>query len=260
MADTVLLIDQGNTRLKWVLAHNGEIDEESGGHGDLYVLGEAIRSMPEFRPGSVTISSVAGLDKAQQLADFCRTHWRITVRFLESKAEQGGVRNAYDEPASLGVDRWLAIVGAVHRFGTPVVIWDLGTATTLDAVDEQGLHLGGLIFPGPETMLEALRQNTKLPVPRKMEAVRAAGTFDLPAGDRPVRPGVSPGRNTAECIGQGVLASQLGALNQFLRNAALQMERQPGLVVTGGAAGPVLSLIEFDCIHDPWLVFRGMLV
>jgi len=56
------------------------------------------------------------------------------------------------------------------------------------------------------------------------------------------------------------LAAQLGALNQFLRNVSLQLDRQPGLVITGGATSPILPLLDFDYIHDPWLVFRGMLV
>jgi type III pantothenate kinase len=60
------------------------------------------------------------------------------------------------------VDRWLAIVGAAHTYGMPVVIWDLGTATTLDAVDEQGQHRGGLIYPGPETMLNSLTELTEI--------------------------------------------------------------------------------------------------
>ena len=143
----------------------------------------------------------------------------------------------------LGVDRWLAIAGAVARHGKPVVIWDLGTATTLDAVDQTGQHLGGMIYPGPATMLGSLGRETKLRVPPNLETSA-----------------ISPGWSTRSCISNGVFAAQVGALNQFLRKVSEQMSQEPALVVTGGAANWVLPLLDFKTIHDPWLVFRGMLV
>ena len=71
---------------------------------------------------------------------------------------------------------------------------------------------------------------------------------------------VAAGRSTASCIRNGVFAAQLGALNQFLRKVSEQMGREPVLVVTGGAATWIVPMLDFDYIHDPWLVFRGMLV
>jgi type III pantothenate kinase len=243
VAEATLLIDQGNTRLKWVLAKAGEIDKSSAGQGDLKAFMQAWRHDASCLPGSVLISSVAGREDAQVLAEFCESRWGLQAQLLESTAQRGGVRNAYAEPTMLGVDRWLAIVGAVAQHGKPVVIWDLGTATTLDAVDETGQHLGGMIYPGPATMLGALDRDTKLMVPADLEDAA-----------------VTPGRSTAACISNGVFAAQVGALNQFLRNFSEEMGGAPMLVVTGGAASQILPLLDFDCIHDPWLVFRGMLV
>jgi len=243
VADVRLLIDQGNTRLKWVLARDGEIDENSAGHGDLDAFTQAFQPETSIQPGSVLLSSVAGRDDARALAEFCGSRWCLKVQSLESTGQRGGVRNAYREPGMLGVDRWLAIVGAVTRHGKPVVIWDLGTATTLDAVNESGQHLGGMIYPGPATMLGSLGSNTKLMVPADLE-------------DADVR----PGRSTSSCISNGVYAAQVGALNQFLRNISEEMGGAPILVVTGGAASQILPLLDFEYIHDPWLVFRGMLV
>jgi type III pantothenate kinase len=243
VADPTLLIDQGNTRLKWVLARNGEIDEKSAGHGDLQSFVQECRRDTSIQPASVLFSSVSGREDVQALQDFCESQWEIEATLLESTEQRGGVHNAYPEPATLGVDRWLAIVGAVARHGKPVVIWDLGTAATLDAVDETGQHLGGMIYPGPATMLDSLGRETRLSVPANLE-----------------NSGVAPGRSTAACIGNGVFATQVGALNQFLRNASEGMTGEPKLVVTGGAAGWVLPLLDFAHIHDPWLVFRGMLV
>jgi type III pantothenate kinase len=149
------------------------------------------------------------------------------------------------------VDRWLAIVGAAHSYGKPVVIWDLGTATTLDAVDAEGQHLGGYIYPGPAIMLEALRSGTALTVPGDL----SGALEDSSAGPEHA---ISPAQTTADCIIQGVIATQVGALNQFLRYISPQAGN-PILVVTGGAAQELLPGLNVKHIHDPWLVFRGML-
>jgi type III pantothenate kinase len=243
MAESVLLIDQGNTRLKWVRAVNGKIDKDSAGSGDYESFRQAHGPGASEPPDSILISSVAGGEETQSIARFCTDQMGVDAALLQSRAEQGGVRNGYREPETLGVDRWLAIVGAVSRYGKPAVIWDLGTATTLDAVDETGQHLGGLILPGPDTMLNSLRRDTRLQVP--------------PAGEQA---DVSPGCATSEGISHGVLAAQLGALNQFLRVVTTRFNSDSALIVTGGAAKLLLASLDFDHIHDPWLLFRGMLV
>jgi type III pantothenate kinase len=252
VAERLLLIDQGNTRLKWGMAAAGKLDTNSAGYGDFNAFRVAL-SEDHAAPQAVLLAGVADPEKKQALADFCRRHWKIEPRLLVSKQEQGGVRNAYREPATLGVDRWLAIVGAANHHGMPVVIWDLGTASTLDAVDAQGRHLGGLIYPGPATMLRALQRDTRLSVPNVVPGA-------LPGEAGTSGPGVAPGTSTADCIGRGVLAAQLGALNQFMRSVSSSGGTPPRLVVTGGAAEPILPLLDFPIIHDPWLVFRGMLV
>ncbi|MFC1720057.1 type III pantothenate kinase [Pseudomonadota bacterium] len=242
MIKETLLIDQGNTRLKWMLARNAELLVEHAGQGGFRAFADACKTGGLPRPGSILLSSVAGIEAAQELADFCAAQWGLNVHRLQSGAQGGGVHNAYAEPEKLGIDRWLAIIGAVGRYGKPVVIWDLGTATTLDAVDETGQHLGGMIYPGPATMLRALDRDTRLRVPERL-----AGAA------------IAPGRSTSSCIENGVFAAQLGALNQFLRHTTEALGREPKLIVTGGAAGEILPLLDFEHIHDPWLVFRGML-
>ena len=244
MSDNHLLIDLGNTRAKWMWAQGRMIDSESAGRGDMAALAAACRAGDALRPDAVLISSVASAAATEAVGELCRACWGVQARLLRARARQGRVRNGYAEPARLGVDRWLAIVGAVERYGTPLVVWDLGTATTLDAVDAAGQHLGGWILPGPSTMLDALRKQTQLPVPP-----------DLP-DTGPVQPGTS----TAECITRGVLAAQAGALDQLMQGLASRAIADPILVVTGGAAPQLLPLLQVEHMHDPWLVFRGMLV
>ncbi len=244
MSDSRLLIDLGNSRIKWAWARGGNLEPNRAGQGDFVELERACRPGPGSRPVEVLLSSVAKPDKAQQVVELCTVRWDIAPRVLCSRPEQGGVRNGYREPEKLGVDRWLAIVGAAARHGKPVIVWDLGTAATLDAVDESGQHLGGWILPGPAIMLDALGRNTGLGIP---QGLAEAGTIE-------------PGRATAECIRRGVLAAQAGALEQFMGSLAGRVGANPKCVVTGGAGKEVLKWIDSDCVFDPLLVFRGMLV
>jgi len=251
MSDSVLLIDMGNTRIKWVWAVDGQIDEETFDRGGLDAFHRFTQGHAGCSPGTVLLSSVAAEQRTKAVMDACNLRWAVTISRLVSCRQQAGIRNAYAQAETLGVDRWLAIVGAAHSYGKPVVIWDLGTATTLDAVDAEGQHLGGYIFPGPATMLEALRSGTMLKVPGDLSgALKDSFTSQ--------EHGISPGQTTANCIIQGVKATQLGALNQFLRYISPQAVN-PVLVVTGGAAQELLPGLNFKHIHDPWLVFRGML-
>lgn len=240
MVKDLLLVDQGNTRLKWMRARNHRLLEESAGQGDFNAFSRTCSGLKP--PEAVLLSSVADSKSTAELVGFCRARWNIEPRILLS-AEQGSeVKNGYEEPARLGVDRWLAIVGAVAHHGKPVVVWDLGTATTIDAVDADGLHIGGMIYPGPATMLNSLGRDTRLGVPEQVSCA-----------------GLAPGRSTANCVANGVFAAQVGALNQFMRAAPESLGENPKLVVTGGAASEIVPLLDFPCIHDPVLVFRGML-
>ncbi|NNK52721.1 MAG: type III pantothenate kinase, partial [Xanthomonadales bacterium] len=123
MAERTLLIDQGNTRLKWVVAMDGKIDKKSAGRGDFEAFAEACRSDAFKQPAQVLFSSVAGSEAAQELADFCASQWQLKARQLLATSRSGPVRNGYTKPDELGVDRWLAIVGAVAHYGKPVVVW-----------------------------------------------------------------------------------------------------------------------------------------
>jgi type III pantothenate kinase len=244
MSETRLLIDIGNSCIKWAWARGSQLETERAGQGDFAALERACRPGTASRPDEVLLSSVAAADRAGQVAELCTVRWEMAPRILYSREEHGGVYNGYAEPAQLGVDRWLAVVGAVAVYGKPIVVWDLGTATTLDAVDASGHHLGGWILPGPATMLASLAKGTELTVPEGLEEAMA----------------LEPGRSTATCISRGVLAAQVGALNQFMKHIAGRIGDDPKLVVTGGAAESLLTHQEIEHVRDPWLVFRGMLV
>lgn len=246
MAEKLMLLDIGNTRIKWCHALDGRLQPGSADAGDVDEFTRHCRRAEWGIPDAIRLSSVAGRGILDDAIAVCRDACDIEPEMLQTRPQQGGVTNAYENPSRLGVDRWLAIVGAVAKYGKPVVVWDLGTATTLDAVDAEGRHLGGWILPGPETMLESLAEQTQLPVPRELDGEERDSI-------------IPPGRDTAQAIQQGVYAAQKGALNQFMKNFGSGGE-PPRIIVTGGAALPMLEYLEHACIVDPLLVFRGMLV
>lgn len=244
MAESRLLVDIGNSRIKWVHSRGDEIDPATAVQGDLQAFARALDADGGSAEEAL-IASVAAPEFAKSAARLCAETGIKSVRCLRTRDGQGGVRCAYAEPEKLGVDRWLALVGAACHHGKPVIAWDLGTATTLDAVDAEGRHLGGWILPGPRTMLSSLGANTRLPTP--------GDASDPHAGE--------PGPDTAAAIRRGILAAQLGALDRFVAAARNACGAQPAVVVTGGAAAWVLThATGRRFVHDPWLVFRGMLV
>jgi type III pantothenate kinase len=255
MPESSLLIDAGNTRVKWIRAEGGALDESSFGHGDHEAFLEAARKAKSDAPDRILLSSVSGLGLSRALVAACDEVWGLRVRRLVSPARQAGITNAYTSPETLGIDRWLALIAAARLRGLPLVVMDLGTATTLDAVDESGRHLGGLILPGPVTMLESLSQDAGLPVDSGELERFVRGEWAADVG-----PGVAPGTSTRRCILEGVRAAQIGALKQFLRNVSTRVEGEPALVATGGGAGVILSGLDGRLYIDSRLVFRGMLI
>jgi type III pantothenate kinase len=252
MNELALLIDMGNTRLKWVWAQGENIIESTHGRGQLDDFLGRCKAPSDDQADRILVSSVADSDSSSRVMMACEDRFGTPAVRLESTRSLAGIVNGYENPSTLGVDRWLAIVGAAHAYTLPVVIMDLGTATTLDAVDAQGRHTGGLILPGPELMLRALADATAMQVPLNFDEQGLK-----PA--KPAMPGVGPATETASAIVEGVYAAQIGALNQFLRHVAADQISEPTLVLTGGAAGGILKRLENSPVFDPWLVFKGML-
>src|SRR5205085_1163284 len=134
-----------------------------------------------------------------------------------------GVTNGYDHPNRLGTDRWVALVGARHRVlamgGTPrpALVVMVGTAVTVDALDETGRFLGGLIIPGFGLMLRALEMGT-------------AG-LKAPTGDVRDFP-----TNTSDALMSGGAHSIAGAIERTYRRLRDRTRQEPVLLMSGGAA------------------------
>jgi type III pantothenate kinase len=253
-----LLVDQGNSRIKWIgavwsaMSSHWDLDVTTFGEGDVEALERVLDSGDMLPPEEVLLSSVASEDRAAEVELAVAAHSAARVVPLRSEAETCGIRNGYRDPAQLGVDRWMAVLGAARHHGLPLVVMDLGSATTLDAVDGRGRHLGGLILPGPDAMLGALKSGTDLDLSNATVDSRrkcAAGEAQ---------------RETLRAIEGGIVTAQLGALEQFVEWFRKRLGNGSGgelkIVVTGGAAGAILRQSDYQLTHDPLLLFKGMLL
>lgn len=236
----ILLVDAGNTRLKWRVV-------EDAGHGVLaggaaLAPAEIVAGLPGGPLTAVVVASVRGADANQVLARQLEVVLEgRQVSFLRPLPEFAGLINGYDAPQSLGVDRWLAMVGAWdHRHAAALVV-DAGTAVTIDAI-ARGRHLGGYILPGLGLQRAALGKGTA-----------GVGHHHAP-GERVF------GRNTADAVANGTL-SDLCAAIEF---AFVELTREAGdtcqLFVTGGDGRLLANALRVPAEWRENLVLEGMLL
>ena len=262
MSAPVLLIDIGNTRLKWAWCDAGRASVAEPGHlptpwqhcgavahteeGAMNALAGALRDLRGNGPmPSVWITNVAGPVIATQVdAAFVAAFGECpTVQWVRSAAAHGDLVNGYREPTQLGVDRWVGSVGA-HRWlpGETLLIVTAGTATTLDIVTakpgSQACFEGGLILPGLALMLGALARNTAQLPALDVEDTGTAAATRLSWAD-----------NTHDAIAAGCLAAQAGAVERTWRTLS---ERGPTRCLLSGGARQVLAgalAVPFE-MHD----------
>lgn len=227
-----LLVDLGNSRAKL-----GWLSAEHMRYLGTCALEEAPAPLLPERPERIWLSSVAATAREQAFIDRLdlprATLVKVTVAaFLRYQPTRY-------VPDQLGVDRWLAVLACRKRGLAPAVIVDAGTATTVDFLDAQGVHLGGYILPGPDLMQRALFDRTALrPQPQS------------PHCDS------GPPVGTGDAIACGALQAQLGAIERALGQAG----KDASLVLTGGGAGVISPLLARQALCVEQLVLEGLAV
>jgi type III pantothenate kinase len=241
MGPEVLLVDLGNTNLKWARWRGGQLGPVAAvGHRDrpLPVLLQE-RWQEEPAPGRMLVSNVAGPEAAEALRRWTGARWGLAPGMVRPGARMLGVENGYGDPERLGVDRLLAMGAAWGRLGRAFCLVDCGTAITLDAVDASGCHLGGLILPGFAMMRWALERGTAIP------------PLGEPAGLELLA------RDTATAV-ESAPVHALAALLRRVVDSMAGTAARPAVVLTGSAAErlqPALDL-EFEPMEN--LVIEGL--
>jgi type III pantothenate kinase len=235
-----LLVDFGNTRLKWALWRDGK--RLMGGvfaHRDTTLesaLGANWRSLE--KPSDIFVASVVSPEMERELEEVVQQHFGKAPNFVRTPANALGVSNAYAQPSKLGVDRFLGMC-ALHA-ATPraQILVSCGTALTLDALSKEGQHLGGLIAPSPSVMRRALNVATARVGEMNGSLVEIAG-------------------NTIDAAYSGCILSAVALIERFQREVAEQLGEDVALIADGGGVEEWFHLVP-SAERGRDLVLRGL--
>jgi type III pantothenate kinase len=241
-----ILIDIGNSCLKWAL-HDGTLWTMQRYYYNKAELDnsfdQAWRSLPPLKHAYV--ANVAGAVIETRVADWFKTRHACAVTFARSAAKTDTVRSAYSEPEALGVDRWLALLGAARLYPhSGCLVVDCGTAITLDALTADGEHWGGWIAPGLDLMRQSLHSGTRA-LPRLEQDAWPYQPFAL-------------GKNTHQCMNFGTVYAATALIEKMTLGLAAQWTQPPVCILTGGASERLAPLLQFDVRLVPDLVLQGL--
>jgi type III pantothenate kinase len=232
----ILLLDVGNTRVKWAWLEYLEIAPSGAvGHDATHRSWQGEIEADGHRPSRIVVANVAGPAFAAALTLWARDHYAVEPEFVVARDRQLGVTNGYRRPALLGVDRWLGLIAAWRSAPRPTLVVNSGTALTVDALDADGRHRGGLIVPGVQMLADA-RARWAEPAALAPGAARAA----LPADPVPLTLAALADRAAAE------LAQVIGAT--------------PRILLTGGDAAALEPHLAQTAEIVPELVLTGLAI
>lgn len=234
----ILLIDLGNTRAKYQLLHK---------NNQLFTALEYSEFTEDYFEEhwqcvtQVFIAAVANLNEVNKVAKWAHKKG-ILFTHIVTEEKRFGITVGYHHYQQLGVDRWLALIGASVLYPNKnILIIDAGTAITIDYLNAQGLHYGGWILPGFDVMKNSLLSNT-------------ANIRIAPHENEKL----SPGRSTSENVHNGCWLAISGAINQALIEIEKQQEMVELIIFTGGNSESVKNLINKPAIVNRLLIFKGI--
>ncbi len=234
-----LLLDLGNSRLKWACADNHQIQlGRTLSHGE--ITPETLRDLwHDLRPEKIGISCVGKAELLSVITNVMNDLWQnISITVATTQTHAFCVINGYLYPKKLGIDRWLALIAVRQKTNLPVCVVDCGTAITVDVLNEQGVHQGGLICAGLTLMKTALAFNTA----------------DLPLAKSQHNVGLAI--ETEAAIYNGTLFAACGLIERV-------MQQQPVntvLFLTGGDAPIISKQLARPLTLESDLVLQGLAI
>ncbi len=245
----LLCIDIGNTNIvlgtyegeslvhHWRIATGRERMADEYGALLLMLLEQAGHRPSEIQD-AVMASVVPPL--TGQFVELCRRYLGVEPLVVDAGVRTG-VRVRVDNPREVGADRIVNAAAAFRRYGGPACVVDFGTATTFDAISEEGDYLGGAIAPGIAVAAAALTERTaRLP---RVELVA---------------PPQAIGRNTVHSMQSGLIFGYVGLVEGMVARFRKELGPRMRVIATGGLAE--LLARETDVFHavDPWLTLEGL--
>lgn len=254
-AGMILAIDMGNTNIVVGCVDNDRVIFEERLSTDPskteleYAIGfktvlELYNIKPEDIKGSIISSVVPSLVNIIKEAVIKTVG---VVPMIVGPGIKTGLNILMDQPRQVGSDLIVDAVGAIHEYGAPVVIIDLGTATTISVVDEKSNYIGGAILPGIRVSHDSLVSRTAQLPKISLEA-----------------PEKSIAKNTVDCMKSGLVYGNAacidGMIRRLTREAGFGKNGKPEakVVATGGLAKVVIPNCEEKIIEDPELLIKGL--
>ena len=240
-----LLLDIGNTAVKWAMNEAGTFTAQGYFvHRDAEFERLAQQDWSALvTPERVVAVNVAGDEVAAALGAYVAKAWECPIEFVEARAADHGVINAYPVPGELGADRWVAMIAAHHQVEGDVCVFDCGTAITVDLVTASGEHRGGLILPGIDMLVETLQANTA-----GIQLPDMAGMTGL------------LGRGTREGVTGGVERLLAAAIDRIVADIQADSDAAVSFISTGGDAERLLSHMNTTLQYEPLLVLQGLAI
>lgn len=235
-AKTYLLIDNSNTRTKFVLSTAESLEMESIIIPTREICRERLDlELSKLSFDQVVISSVVPRI-AEQLLDWAPKP--VHVLSCDSRLNVG---IDYPKPRQVGADRLANAVGVVDAYGAPAIVVDFGTAVTFDVISASPSYIGGVIAPGLASMGDYLVRNTAL----------------LPAIN-PKEPDAAIGKSTEQALHAGSVFGYRGLVTEILMQVEKEMGCCPVVVATGGDAALIARGVARIDHVDPFITLNGL--
>lgn len=235
----IALVDIGNTRTKYVYQKGQElsvIEAVANEKVTMLWLDQHFSGINQLIVANVSQSALSEL-----ITTWANQH-QINLHLVRTEKKRFGIVSAYNQPEKLGVDRWLAMIGAFKLYhGKNMLIIDAGTATTVDLLSASGQHLGGWIIPGIDTMFDSVLQQTA-----NVEANKGENAS------------IAFGRDTNENVNNACWAATVGAIEVAIRQAKLVVSELDLVLMTGGNEKALSNLLESKVTSVKNLVFIGL--
>lgn len=245
----LLAIDIGNTNIKLGVFQGDKLEATwnlaTGIHRTPDEYGGIVLDLMERR--GIPASRISGVVLCGVVPPLLHTFVELCRRYLDTKplvVEAGvktGMRVRLDNPREVGPDRVVNAVAGQHLYGKPLIIIDLGTATTFDVVSQEGDYLGGAIAPGIGVAGEALFARTAM-LPR----------IEL------VRPRQVIGRNTVSAMQSGMIFGYIALIEGMIRRIEQELGAKAKVIATGGQAYQFVEEIAAIDVVNPSLTLIGL--
>ena len=254
-----LLMDIGNSHIKWATLDSGTLsDQQSLSYEKKSIIEHFKRVLENNRTDCDTLLMVSVLgDAFAKESQRIAINKKIELTLIESQAQLAGIKNAYNNPSKLGADRLVAMIAAYHlnkvnnNQSRACIVIDSGTATTIDAIDSDGVHLGGVILSGLSLCSDSLLENTEL-----LPLFNTSNTEFKPD---------FLSTETSQAIASGCLLGLAGGIDSICNKMEQELIARSSTknnkvekIICGGAAKQLLAHTQLNYQHYDNLLMLGL--